>query len=147
MGPPMSIFETSGPRLRLFKKAIELKPEYDEAYMNLGLVTFYDCNDPAKAWEYMMKAIEIDPNYALAYRYLGEFSEDQNPEEAQRWFEKSIEIDPNQPETQFKLAMLVKDKKDVPRAKSISSGGQSKSIQTMGRLTSSWRFCYRRVIG
>ena len=53
-----------------FKKALKLKPDYAEAYNNLGIV-LKDLGDLEAAIINYEKAIEIKPNYAEAYNSKG----------------------------------------------------------------------------
>lgn len=56
--------------LELFKKAIELNPEFTEGYNNLGL-TYTELKDEEKATEAFKKAIELDPDLSATYNNLG----------------------------------------------------------------------------
>lgn len=49
----------------LFKKAIELKPDYAEAYENIGK-TYYSLEKFAEAEEYIGKSLEFNPNSVSA---------------------------------------------------------------------------------
>src|SRR5262249_48180398 len=53
-----------------FRKAIELRPHYPEAYANLGIVLL-DQNRPAEAEAAYRQAIKLRPNYPQAYYALG----------------------------------------------------------------------------
>jgi tetratricopeptide (TPR) repeat protein len=50
--------------------AIQIKPDYAEAYFNLGAV-YYRQKLSKKAEEVFLKAIEIDPEYGRAHYSLG----------------------------------------------------------------------------
>ncbi|OQX83815.1 MAG: hypothetical protein B6D63_05615 [Candidatus Latescibacteria bacterium 4484_7] len=56
--------------LELFKKAIELDPEFTEGYNNLGL-TYTEIQEEEKATEAFKKAIELNPDLAATYNNLG----------------------------------------------------------------------------
>ncbi len=56
--------------LELFRRAIELYPEFTEGYNNLGL-THTEMNEEEKATEAFKRAIELDPNLAATYNNLG----------------------------------------------------------------------------
>ena len=49
-----------------YKKAISIKPDYAEAYLNMGTV-FQDQGKLEEAIESYKKAISIKPDYAEAY--------------------------------------------------------------------------------
>jgi tetratricopeptide (TPR) repeat protein len=78
-----------------YNKAIELDPNYADAYYNRGLA-HYDLKEYERAIEDYNKAIELDPNYVnayynrgLAYYYLMQY------ERAIEDYNKTIELDPN----------------------------------------------------
>lgn len=52
-----------------FKTAVELSPDYTEAYNNLGVVAKRK-GDLNGAKEYFMKALKLDDNYGAAYSHL-----------------------------------------------------------------------------
>ena len=54
----------------LFNKAIQIKPDHSEAYMNRG-VTFLELRNLDEALSDLNKAIEINNNIALAYLNKG----------------------------------------------------------------------------
>ena len=56
--------------ISFYLKAIELKPDYAEAYYNLGLA-YKNQGNLTKAIESYKKAIEVDPDHADAYINLG----------------------------------------------------------------------------
>lgn len=54
-----------------YHRAIELNPEYDIAYNNLGVIYLDGIGISDEALSYFDKAIEINPNYTLAYFNAG----------------------------------------------------------------------------
>jgi len=50
-----------------FHKSIELNSEFEIAQNNLGVVYLDGIGDPKASLEYFKKAVEINPNYTLAY--------------------------------------------------------------------------------
>ena len=77
-----------------FTKAIEIDPNYAEAYNNRGLAYYY-------TWEYDLavadydKAIEIDPDYADAYNNRGNaYADNGQYDLAIADYDRAIEIDP-----------------------------------------------------
>lgn len=67
-----------------YHRAIELNPEYDIAYNNLGVIYLDGIGISDEALSYFDKAIEINPNYTLAYFNAGRAAQalDQNNEAA-----------------------------------------------------------------
>ncbi|MEO6391377.1 MAG: tetratricopeptide repeat protein [Pyrinomonadaceae bacterium] len=76
-----------------YQQALALDPDYEEALYNLAVTYLPD--DPTKAIELLAKAIEIDPEYAIAHRELGRsFLECQEPEQALEHLREAISLDP-----------------------------------------------------
>ncbi|MCK4358417.1 MAG: tetratricopeptide repeat protein [Candidatus Cloacimonetes bacterium] len=56
--------------IEYYKKALNIQPENEIIYINIGTV-YDDKGDYSKAIEYYQKAIEINPDYAEAYYNMG----------------------------------------------------------------------------
>ena len=56
--------------IEYYKKALNIQPENEIIYINIGIV-YDDKGDYSKAIEYYQKAIEINPDYAAAYYNMG----------------------------------------------------------------------------
>lgn len=79
-----------------YRKAVELNPNYADAYNNLGIIVYKDENRQKEAEGYYRKAIELNPNYADAYYNLGVmFGKDETRQEAEKYYRKAIELNPN----------------------------------------------------
>lgn len=77
----------------LFKKAIELNPNYAEAYANLGAL-YAKFKEFDKAIELYQKCIKIKPSYAGAYTNLGNaLNKTARHEEAVYFHKRAIAID------------------------------------------------------
>ncbi len=59
----------SSAAIQSFKRAIEIEPEYEEAYFNLGIM--FPEERSAEAIASFSKALELDPAYQEAHRELG----------------------------------------------------------------------------
>ena len=84
-----------GKAIECFEKAIELKPDYAEAYGNMGIVLgiMKRLDEAVKCFE---KAIELKPDYADAYSNIGiSLTELGRYDEAIKCFEKAIELKPD----------------------------------------------------
>ena len=57
------------PAQKNFSGALNVDPSYEEAYYNLGLT--YAENEPQRAIELFEKAVDLDPEYAVAHVELG----------------------------------------------------------------------------
>ncbi|TRU05080.1 MAG: serine protease [Microcystis sp. Msp_OC_L_20101000_S702] len=78
-----------------YNKAIEINPNFAEAYNNRGLL-YYNQQKYELALADYSKAIEINPNFALAYNNRGGiYYNQQKYELALADFNKAIEINPN----------------------------------------------------
>ncbi|MEI9976981.1 MAG: tetratricopeptide repeat protein [Ignavibacteriota bacterium] len=77
-----------------YRRAIQLDPEYDEAYFNLG-VLFRD-DRPSEAQALFRNALEIDPDFASAHRELGFLlSKLGDDSEAEHHIRKCIKLKPD----------------------------------------------------
>ena len=82
------------------RKAIELKPNFLEAYNNLGL-TLSGLNKTKEAKLFFFKALEINPNYIFAHYNLGVvFKKLCEWDDALKCFKDAIKID-----SEFDLAI------------------------------------------
>lgn len=76
------------------KKAIEVKPDYADAYLQLGIVYHYD-GDFAEAGKQVLEAIKHDPRYVAAYLELAAiFRDSKNYAEASKHLNKALELAP-----------------------------------------------------
>ena len=86
-----------------FRKAIEIFPDYDQAYNNLG-VLFMQTGKPDDARQNFQKAIAINDKFARAYTNLGKLDIlEKKYDEGDQLLRKSIQADPTNAET-FALA-------------------------------------------
>ena len=74
--------------------AIELNPNYAEAYYNLGNLLAKNPERFDEAEEKYNTAIELNPNYAEAYNNLGTLlaSQEKDLDKAEIYFRKAIEL-------------------------------------------------------
>ena len=99
-----------------YRKAIDLRPDYAEAYNTLGaaLRGQKKLNEAAAAFR---KAIDANPDYAEAYYNLGIVLRDQKkPEEAVAAYRKAIYLKPDYAEAYTNLGNALCDQKKVDEA-------------------------------
>ena len=91
--------------ISLYLKAIELKPGYADAYINLG-IAYQKQNNYTKAIQIWEKAIELKPDDADAYYNLGNAYKDQdNLIKAVQMWEKAIELKPDDADAYINLGI------------------------------------------
>jgi tetratricopeptide (TPR) repeat protein len=79
-----------------FKKAVEMNPKDDHAYVELGRICREDYSDYSQAEELFKKAIEINPKNDQAYAALGQlYVEQVKFPQAEGLFKKALEMNPN----------------------------------------------------
>lgn len=82
-------------QIELYTKAIELNPDFAEAYNNRG-VAYKEKGDIPKAIEDYTKAIKLNPNYATAYYNRGSAYDDKEDfDKVIEDYTKAIELNPN----------------------------------------------------
>ncbi len=82
--------------INTYKKIISMQPDNNLAYFNLGLL-YQQEKKPEEAQNYLLKAIELNENYAPAYYALGlsyMSLGDPNNNKAKESFEKYLQLDP-----------------------------------------------------
>ncbi|MBF0345393.1 MAG: tetratricopeptide repeat protein [Nitrospirae bacterium] len=78
-----------------YRKAVEFKRDYVNAYINLGIIAL-KYNNNAEALNSFKKALEFDPNLPLAYNGLGLVLKNEGKvQEAISYFQKAIELAPD----------------------------------------------------
>ena len=78
-----------------YKKAVEMNPNYAEAYNNMGNM-YKDRGEPSQAIACYKKTLEINPNYAPAYNNLGLVMEAQERiDEAVVFYREALKIAPD----------------------------------------------------
>jgi tetratricopeptide (TPR) repeat protein len=91
-----------------FRRAVDLDPQYEEAYFNLGSIL---CEtDPDQAELLFKKSIDLDPDYGLAHRDLGWLLRRRNDTscfpEAEYHLRRAVELRPGDGWTHVYLANL-----------------------------------------
>ncbi len=92
------------------EKAIELNPDYADAYNGLAYLLTVHFEEHKKAKQYYKKAIELNPNFAGAYSdfatlLTNHFEEHQK---AKQYYEKAIELNPDDEHYYNNLSILIR---------------------------------------
>lgn len=100
-----------------YKKAVQIKPSYVEAYITLGMVSSmlsrYD-----EAIEAFKKAAKLKPNNAEVFYNLGNaYKEVEKHEEAIEAFKQAVKINPNFAEAHYNLGAAYLASGDKPSAR------------------------------
>jgi len=125
--------------IELYNQAIDIKPDFSEAYNNRGLLK-KKINDQEGALQDYNKAIELNPNNADTYNNRGILRKDLNDNEgALQDYNKAIELDPNDEGKYNNRADLYLKMNDFDKAladvnHSIDLGGGYVSFITKGEI-------------
>lgn len=115
-----SLYEGRGEHreaLMHYKKAIELNPDQDQIYLNLGNCLKHErCID--EAIDAYQHALSLDPDNYLACRNIGQIYEQSHQlEESRKYAELALKYAPNDVGTNFLIAQLDLREKKVDQAK------------------------------
>jgi len=99
-----------------YKQALKIKPDYAEAYYNMG-VALNDKGDPEAAIESYKQALKIKPDYAEAYNNMGVALNDKgDPEAAIESYKQALKIKPDYAEAYNNIGNVLKDQGDLEAA-------------------------------
>ena len=102
--------------IKYYKKALEIKPDYAEAYYNMG-IALKDNGDLDAAINSYKKALEIKSDYVGAYFNTGNILKDTGDLEAAiDNYKKALEIKPDYAEAYNNIGLVLKDKGDLEEA-------------------------------
>jgi tetratricopeptide (TPR) repeat protein len=99
-----------------YSKAIELNPQYADAYSNRGNA-YYDKRNYDQAIEDYSKAIELNPQYAIAYYNRGNaYYNKRNYDQAIEDYSKAIELNPQYADAYSNRGNAYYDKRNYDQA-------------------------------
>ena len=99
-----------------YKQAIKIKPDYAEAYLNMG-IALKDCGDLEKAMNQYKKALRIKPDYFEAYLGLGVTLKSMgNLDASIESYKKAIKIKPDYAEAYSNMGNALRDKGEIEAA-------------------------------
>ena len=102
--------------VKMFANAVKIKPDYFEAYKNLG-ITLENLNRNKASIDNLLIAISINPSYFdAAYHLANVYQKVSQHENAVEFYEKAISIEPNLAEVHFNYGNALKDLGDFDRA-------------------------------
>ena len=91
-----------------YKQALKIKPDYAEAYYNMG-VALKDKGDPEAAIDSYKQALKIKPDYAEAYYNMGNALKDKDyPEAAIDSYKQALKIKPDYAEAYNNMGNALK---------------------------------------
>ena len=99
-----------------YRKALKIKPDYFQAYNNMGNV-LKDKDDQEAAIDCYRKAIKIKPDYFQAYNNMGNVLKDiNNPEAAIDCYRKALKMKPDYANCYKNMGIALQDKDDPEAA-------------------------------
>jgi tetratricopeptide (TPR) repeat protein len=99
-----------------FQKAVELKPDFVPALVNLGIALYYDSNYP-KAMESLKAALNLEPRQPNAHFMLGLiYNKENKRDEAQKEFEQVLMAYPEETATNYNLGLITLRGRDYEQA-------------------------------
>ena len=102
--------------IEAYNKALAIKPDYAEAYSNMG-IALKDQGKLEEAIEAYNKALAIKPDYAEAYNNMGNALKDQGKlEEAIEAYNKALAIKPDYAEAYNNMGNALKDQGKLEEA-------------------------------
>jgi len=108
------------------RKAIEVDPQYAEAYTKLGELLRFSKTQRAEAIAALRTAIRIDPNLPTSYEILGGILAYGNEEkEGEEIFRKGIAVDPKHMAGRFELGRLLVKQGRLSEARELWDGRTS----------------------
>jgi tetratricopeptide (TPR) repeat protein len=101
---------------RHLSAAVALRPDFPDAYLNLGN-TLFDKKDMEGAIHSYRKALELDPDFGKAHNSLGTvLSENGDLDGAIRCYDKAIELEHGDAIAYVNLGLALREKKDLDGA-------------------------------
>jgi len=102
-----------------YEAALELKPDYTNALVNLGHLLHRHSLGPAAEWAYR-KALYLNPDHAEANCHLAGIMEERGDlENALLFYRKAVHEDPEFAEALFHLGRVLKKKGDLDAARKL----------------------------
>ncbi len=101
---------------KAFESAIDIHPDYHDAYGQLGLA-FYRKKDYPQALKYYEKSVALKPNSPKVYSNMGIiYFESNNLAKAEEVYRKAVKLDPKFVDARRNLGSVFAMKKDFPNA-------------------------------
>ena len=102
---------------KAFRKAIEINPKYDKAWIHLGFILYNKLGRHDEAEQVFRNVIKANPKYDPAWTHLGILLHEkpERYDEAEQAFRKAIEINPKSDYVWIWLVKLQIDRKYKPK--------------------------------
>jgi len=114
------------------RKAIELDPNYAEAYEILGEVLAIGSKDNDGAIEAFRTAIKLKPDLFSAYTQLGiHLDAKKDYKGAEEVYRKAMELDPRKMECRFRLGRVLIEQGRLAEARALWDGRSSDKVNTI----------------
>ena len=102
--------------IEAYRKCVTLKPDYADAYNNLG-VALQNQNSQDEALQVYKKAILLKPDYDEAYNNMGGVLKKQGKlDESTEAYQKCISINPNNSQAYYNLGNVLKEQDKTDKA-------------------------------
>jgi len=102
--------------IKYYKKALEIKPDYTEAYYNVG-IALKDKGDLEAAIDSYKKALKIKPDYAEVYNNIGiALKEKGELDAAVDSYKQAFKIKPDYADAYYNMGVALQDKGDLDEA-------------------------------
>ena len=130
--------------LDYFRKAIAIYPDYDEAYVQLGLA-YLSQGQSADAQAIIEKAMEVNPSNARAYTVLGTFQNQQGrAQEALQSLQRALKLDPHAWQVHYELGRSLLQLGKIEEAYGHAREALKRNGQGPGLHLLVYNLCIRR---
>jgi predicted TPR repeat methyltransferase len=129
-----------------YNKALAVKPDYAEAYNNMGII-LEEQGKLEEAIEVYTKALAIKPDFAQAYNNMGNTLKEQGKlEEAIEAYNKALAIKPDDAEAKHMLAALIGETTNAPPREYVENLFDKYAVRFERSLVGALEYCIPRTL-